>query len=343
MAKQILSPTIIDVAKAAGVSKSTASRALTGNPNVASKTKAKVLRAAKKLNYKPDMAFSLLGSRSKEKTNKDKLIPIALVYGDDVNKSHIEDIVGFIAKHVHDFGFYLERVPITSKDSPEKIHKQLYDLGIMGIIFYSMKNLDIINEIDLSRYSVISTHRGRENTSHQFNTVRTDHFNDVIYAWNKALEHGHKRIGAAICRQKVSSYDDALRYGAVCECLDLWKEQIEFIPPFRGYLSDKDEFLEWYYKYKPTCIIGFQVSLYWYLHIEGVKIPEEASFITLNRESAINVKNFSGLNDSEEQSIISCLSQLDLQMRNRVRGYPEQPQSTYISSTWNDGETLSTI
>jgi len=47
--------TIFDVAKAAGVSKSTASRAISGQGYVSQASKAKVLTAASKLGYTPSI------------------------------------------------------------------------------------------------------------------------------------------------------------------------------------------------------------------------------------------------------------------------------------------------
>ena len=54
--------TINDVAKAAGVSMKTVSRVLNHEPNVADKTREKVLSAAKKLRYSPSLAARGLAS-----------------------------------------------------------------------------------------------------------------------------------------------------------------------------------------------------------------------------------------------------------------------------------------
>ena len=58
-------PTIIDVAKRAGVSKSTAARALAGAPNISDSAREEVLRAADALGYTRNaLAVSMRSGRS---------------------------------------------------------------------------------------------------------------------------------------------------------------------------------------------------------------------------------------------------------------------------------------
>src|SRR5690349_15724139 len=54
--------TLIDVAQAAGVSRSTASRALSGSPLISPETRAAVEHAARALGYRPNRAASALRS-----------------------------------------------------------------------------------------------------------------------------------------------------------------------------------------------------------------------------------------------------------------------------------------
>ena len=58
------SPTLSDVAKAAGVAISSVSRALTGHPDVSDTMRAKVLEAADRLDYEPDFVAQSLRSGS---------------------------------------------------------------------------------------------------------------------------------------------------------------------------------------------------------------------------------------------------------------------------------------
>jgi LacI family transcriptional regulator len=56
-------PTIIDIARAVGVSTATVSRALHDDQNVTDKTKSRVLRMAKKMGFKPNLAARYLSSK----------------------------------------------------------------------------------------------------------------------------------------------------------------------------------------------------------------------------------------------------------------------------------------
>lgn len=56
-------PTIIDIAKALGVSTATVHRALHDHPNTTAMTKSRVLQMAKKLGYKPNLAARYLSSK----------------------------------------------------------------------------------------------------------------------------------------------------------------------------------------------------------------------------------------------------------------------------------------
>ena len=56
-------PTILDIAKALGISTATVSRALHNNQNVTEETRAKVLQMAKKIGFKPNLAARYLSSK----------------------------------------------------------------------------------------------------------------------------------------------------------------------------------------------------------------------------------------------------------------------------------------
>lgn len=88
-------PTIIDVAAAAGVSKSLASRALRGDPGVNPAKRQLVLDEAKRLGYRPNSAARSLVS------GKSKLIGVVL---NEIGNRHHTDIVAGIEQAAKEYG-----------------------------------------------------------------------------------------------------------------------------------------------------------------------------------------------------------------------------------------------
>ena len=66
-------PTILDIAKALGISTATVSRALHNNQNVTEETKARVLQMAKKIGFKPNLAARYLSSKRQLRISVNKL------------------------------------------------------------------------------------------------------------------------------------------------------------------------------------------------------------------------------------------------------------------------------
>ena len=128
------SPTLSDVAKAAGVAISSVSRALTGHPDVSDTMRAKVLEAADRLDYEPDfvaqslrsgstMTVALLArdisnplfaqiARGAESASRDAGYSIMLVNSDGsakIESDHVRNlrrrrVDGYLVSHVHDAG-----------------------------------------------------------------------------------------------------------------------------------------------------------------------------------------------------------------------------------------------
>ena len=96
--------TINDVAKAAGVSMKTVSRVLNHEPNVASKTREKVMAVAKELHYSPSLAARGLASS--------KSYLIALLY-DDPSPSYIANIQKGAIQACRERGYHLVAEPLN--------------------------------------------------------------------------------------------------------------------------------------------------------------------------------------------------------------------------------------
>jgi LacI family transcriptional regulator len=100
--------TITDVAKEAGVSMKTVSRVLNNEPNVASKTREKVMAVANALRYSPNLAAKGLASS--------KSYLLALVY-DNPSPYYIAKIQSGAIDACRKFGYHLVPEPLTVPES----------------------------------------------------------------------------------------------------------------------------------------------------------------------------------------------------------------------------------
>lgn len=109
--------TITDVAKEAGVSMKTVSRVLNNEPNVASKTREKVLAVANNLRYSPNLAAKGLASS--------KSYLVALVY-DNPSPYYIAKIQSGAIDACRKYGYHLVPEPLTLSEPDD--HRPIEDV-----------------------------------------------------------------------------------------------------------------------------------------------------------------------------------------------------------------------
>src|SRR5690348_17079680 len=121
----MLSPTLKDVARAAGVSKSTAQRALAGDPRCAQETRDSVQKIAREVGYRPSPIFSCMGSRNEHK----RLDQVPVAYLDLFKESDISSGMCYFSvleKRAIELGYHLTQFNVGLWDRPEQIWKILY-------------------------------------------------------------------------------------------------------------------------------------------------------------------------------------------------------------------------
>ena len=119
--------TITDVAKHAGVSMKTVSRVLNNEPNVAEKTRDKVLEAAKALRYTPNLAARGLASS--------KSYLIAMMFGSS-SPNYLANLQAGAIEACRENGFHLvvEAFDMTSDHISDDFERRLERLPVDGII-----------------------------------------------------------------------------------------------------------------------------------------------------------------------------------------------------------------
>lgn len=203
-----MGPTIRDVARVAGVSKSTVSRVLNADPNVAEETRCAVFAAIKEIGYTRNALARGL--------NTQKTGTIGLIISDITNPFHAE-----VARGVEDLASDFDsNVILCNTDGRPKKEAAYIDLlvekRVDGIIFTSVK----AGESDMSNLRskrIPFVFAGRTLPDVEADSVVVDNVLGGFQAATHLVRLGHQRIAYLAGPSHVSASMD--RYEGYCQAL----------------------------------------------------------------------------------------------------------------------------
>jgi LacI family transcriptional regulator len=212
-----MKPTIYDVAKEAGVSIATVSKVINSQP-VGKKSKEKVLKVMKELNYKPSiLASALTGKRT---STIGFLLP-------DLANPFVAEMARRVEDRAHERGFNL--VICSTDFDPEK--EALYvsllrQKSVDGFILAGgFKNVEVITELLEERIPVVLLTESYPFIS--VNSVKVDDFIGGYEVASHLLSLGHEKIAviaeeANSSKERIRGYKQALQDKG----LDIYEDMI---------------------------------------------------------------------------------------------------------------------
>ncbi len=178
-------PTIIDVAKAAGVSRSTASRALSGHPSVDDRTRARVVQSAKDVGYRVNRLAS--GLRS----GRSYLLGLAVT---NLVNASIQDIMQVVQRRAREAGYkVLLGVTNGDPDVEAGVIEAFGESRVDGLILMgSAENADLITRTAESGTPIVGMIRNPSGLT--LPSVLPDNVGATRAATRHLLGLGHRRI-----------------------------------------------------------------------------------------------------------------------------------------------------
>ncbi|WP_308638857.1 LacI family DNA-binding transcriptional regulator [Paenibacillus silvisoli] len=181
--------TIYHIAEQVGVSPSTVSRALSGNGYCGAKTKERILKAAKAMNYAPDHAAKMLKTR---RTNK-----IIFAVPDICNPFYF-DMINGINQVLEEHGyllilFYTKHSLKEELKAVQNVKEKVADGLIMVSFHFCDENIEAINS--LSAPVVLTNQYISPEGGDKFDYVYVDTYAGIMQGTEHLIKQGIERIG----------------------------------------------------------------------------------------------------------------------------------------------------
>ena len=339
-------PTLLAVAKNAGVSVSTASRCLSGAAKVAKSTQIRVDAAAAALGYHHNSLVGQVMRATRRGVVQNYLGTLAFVT--PVADSHEWRETPTLASNweagrqrAESFGFGITEFTLCSNGmTGRRLGEILTARGISGVLLAAFPVEP--HEITLPWDDFAIVQVGHRIASPRLDCVLSDHTEAVIMAARTITECGCTRIGLAI-----EKYQDEItggRWSLGYAGLRAAFPSLAAIPPFLPAEMNSDQFLKWVDQHEVDCVLTLSTFHNQPNHMDawltryGRTVPQDISLVSLD-VTRVHA-DWSGVQQHSEEIGRAAVDLLFSKLQAGERGIPQLPRTLQVHGHWHDGRTL---
>jgi len=338
-------PTIRDVAREAGVSLATVSRALNCAPNCPESTRRLVAQAVEKLGYRRDPAGVILGGRRRSRARTDRLA-VAHLYGPRDRWPEAKSDPTF-SETAEQMGYLPYTESLASMDELGAKLDSLYARGCQ-LLLLKLVTPEPFWELPVGweRFAVTSLSIQREDDP--FHHVRRRRSGDVYKAFEELLARGYRRIAPVLFRHPQLEETDIEWRGAVDGYAAMRLGEAS-IPPMMFEQGKKPaDFVKWMKRHRPDAVLASFTSVYHWLSEAGYRMPEDLGFVTLHggnrpvesQDGRRLILTGFDVKSSWKFIVRAVLRHLEALWKHSERGIPPMQEMIEIPAPWVAGETV---
>jgi len=335
-------PTLDDVARLAGVSKATASRALNPSRSCSRKNRAAVLEAVKTLGFQKNTVASILGSKRQD--HHPKALGIALIRFWDaaLGRSNMAD--DRLVAAALERGHLMQAVQLDSLDHIPALLARLYAQGVDALILDFRTSAPYWKRSShWSKFVVVTLDSSAFDSP--FHRVRRSHFDDFVLAWGELRKRGYKRIGVSLPRHAGGEVTDLLRYGALQACRK-YLGAVPVPPLITDFESHAARFPDWFTHYRPDAVLSFGIGQWWQLQSLGCRMPDDVGFAVLHgggrvvHEATPTPAVITGFSYDHDWTMFAALRLIESLHANRTAFSLCARNTSELGANWIEGSTL---
>jgi DNA-binding LacI/PurR family transcriptional regulator len=337
-------PTLHDIAREAGVSVMTVSRALRHAPGVAAETRARIQSVAAALHYRPDphlarmmevvrgrkqVRFRAVIAVIREEVPQDNLLGPSYQYVPIEAIRHRALGHGYAIEE-----FWLGRDGLT----PKRLQKILFTRGIEGVIV-SPQSLQLpCSELDYTPFaSVAFGYAMREPALHMCAGNMTL---GIQSAAEQLTAKGYRRIGVAVTQWIVNRsqfgysgglfhFQQSLPDNARVPLLLLPHNDLS-----RGFAP----FSAWMEEHQPDALISFDTHVPGWLEKMGIRFPDDIGFVV--HDWTPRMAAYAGIYQRRDHLAASAVDLIVTQLSQHEYGVPAVPRQIMIPPEWIEGPSV---
>lgn len=336
--------TLAAVAALARTSTMTVSRVLRNSRHVADSTRARVIRAAKKVGYTPNPQLARLMSIVRG-AKQHRLRAVIGVVRDDIPE---DDLHGPAYQYVsnHDIrqraeshGYAIEEF-FVGRDgiTPARLNGVLRARGVEGLIFSPQSSRIIGSHLDFTPFAAATFGYGlRTPALHRASTNMTQ---GILETARRLEERGYSRIGLAVTHF-IDARSDHTYSGAILH----YQQQIAkrqripllFFPdnPADG----AGQFCAWVGKHRPDVLISLDAYVPdWLTRRLKLAIPADIGLVVHDWTKCMT--EFAGIHHRRAEVAAAAVDLVATQLMHNEYGVPEVPRQVLIPPLWVEGPSI---
>lgn len=312
-----------DIARLAGVSRPTVSRALKRDPRLSEATIKRVQQIADELGYEYDPAFAVLARARKQADGVSFRSTLAFLRGTD---SQFEAYLEGASAKARQLGYGVETFDIRNPLRERAVDRTLFARGIRGVVLPILEAGRSLPDFHWERYSVVACNTGHQ--PHPFHAVRSDVSRKITLAWEKMKQAGHQRIGIALPHDPNTWSELDQRRSGLALYLQHQQKPPHRVAPWLGTYGEWPKFWDWALKSRLDGLIcGFPLDV------------RQLRELTKRKMEACSISPQSDVSYVSSRPMVigaSAISLLHQQLIENERGLPQMPTTVLVPPEWVD-------
>ena len=267
--------TINDIARLAGVSKSTVSKALNNRPDVGEGTKRKVLEIAKNVNFTPHAFGKALKKKTSENIGVLFCRDLHSLSGNPFYSRVLEGVEAELA--LNNYNLLLQ---IINESTPDKLPKMIRERLVDGLILVGTFRDNHLQRILDSQLKVVLIDPNVQRS--EYSQVLIDNEHGAFQATKYLIDRGHKRIG--FISGDLSRVSFQHRYNGYIKALKSQNIEVDENMICTGGLENGYELVNCLFRKNNFTAIFFANDInalfgYKAIHEMNLRIPDDISII----------------------------------------------------------------